>query len=774
MDDVDEVVGEFLVESYENLEQLDADFVALEKDPAERETLARVFRTIHTIKGTCGFLAFGRLEALTHTGENLLSSLRDGTLTLDSAMTTALLAMVDAVRVMLADIERTGSDGVDDYSELIDRLAELQEPKPEPAITPPVDETVEPAITPPVFKIAEPSSMPRVGEILAGIGAVQAVDISIALAEQALGDKRPIGEILVEHGALDAEVLRDVLRLQNTVREGVEAKASVSDSTIRVDVGLLDRLMSLVGELVLSRNNILQRAEELSDPLLQTASQRLHIVTGELQESAMRARMQAISTVWSKYPRVVRDLSLASGKQVRIETVGQDTELDKTIIEAIRDPLTHIVRNSIDHGIELPEARLAAGKPAEGLLHMRARQEGGQVIIEITDDGAGIQVSRVKAKAVGKGLLTAEHALTITDRDAMQLIFAPGFSTAEAITNVSGRGVGMDVVRTNIEKIGGAVDVASTPGVSTTVSLRIPLTLAIVPALLVVCDDVRYAIPQVDVLELVHLAADRLQTAIEWFHNVPVYRLRGNLLPLVYLREQLSLSPAGESDSVTIAVSAAGDQSIGLVVDSVVSSEEIVVKPLGQLLVGNPAFSGATILGDGRVALILDVLGIAERSGVIDVTNAHAVGNAATGAAVAHNRTSLLVVTMGTERAAIPLADVARLEKISRSSIERSGGRDLVQYRGSLLPIIGLSELIGGAVADTRDPASVIVHDFRGQSIGIVVDTIVDIVETDLTTESGQTSDVVVAGRITQIVDIKAVLEQQGAWLTDAVQAVPA
>jgi two-component system chemotaxis sensor kinase CheA len=751
MDDVDEVVGEFLVESYENLEQLDADFVALEKNPSERETLARVFRTIHTIKGTCGFLAFGRLEALTHAGENLLSRLRDGVLTLDSEMTTALLSMVDAVRVMLADIENTGSDGVDPYSDLIDRLADLQELRPD----------------------REPNPAPLVGEILAGIGAAEPEDISLALAEQVLGDVRPIGEILVDHGAVDVEVLTEALRVQSAARDGADAKVSVSDSTIRVDVGLLDRLMNLVGELVLSRNNIMQRAEGLSDPLLQTASQRLDIVTGELQESAMKARMQAISTVWSKYPRVVRDLSLATGKQVRIETVGEETELDKTIIEAIRDPLTHIIRNAIDHGIESPAHRLAVGKRPEGLLSMRARQEGGQVIIEITDDGAGIQVSRVKAKAVAKGLLATDQALTISDRDAMQLIFAPGFSTAEAVTNVSGRGVGMDVVRTNIEKIGGAVDVASTPGASTTVSLRIPLTLAIVPALLVVCDSIRYAIPQVDVLELVHLAANRVQQAVEWFHNAPVYRLRGNLLPLVYLRDQLGLSPVGESDSVTIAEAAAGDQSNGLVVDSVVSSEEIVVKPLGQLLAGNPAFVGATILGDGGVALILNVLGIAERSGVIDGNAVRAAASTAASGPAANNRTSLLVVAIGTERAAIPLVDVARLEKISRSSIERSGGRDLVQYRGALLPIIGLSELVGGAVDDTQDPVPVIVHDFRGRSVGIIVDRIVDIVETDLSTVTSS-SDVVVAGRITQIVDIKAVLEQRASWLTHDAEAVTA
>ncbi len=340
---------------------------------------------------------------------------------------------------------------------------------------------------------------------------------------------------------------------------------------------------------------------------------------------------------------------------------------------------------------------------------------------------------------------------------------------------MSGRGVGMDVVRTNIEKIGGAVDVSSVPGSSTTVSLRIPLTLAIVPAMLVVCDDVRYAIPQVDVLELVHIGADRVQTAVEWFHNAPVYRLRGNLLPLVYLREQLKLSPASASDSVTIAVAAVGDESIGLVVDSVVSSEEIVVKPLGQLLFGNPAFSGATILGDGGVALILDVLGIVERSGVIDVADAHGPEQTTAGGAAAHTFTSLLVVAIGTERAAIPLADVARLETIGRSSIERSGGRDLVQYRGSLLPIIGLSELVGGMVDDTQDPVPVIVHDFRGHSIGIIVDRIVDIVETDLSTmASGQSSDVVVAGRITQIVDIKTILEQRGWWLPNEAEAVSA
>ena len=748
MNEIDEIVGEFLVESYENLDRLDEDFVALESDPSEMATLGRVFRTIHTIKGTCGFLGFGHLERLTHAGENLLSKLRDGVLQLDSVMTTALLALVDAVRVMLAEIERSGTDGSNDHGALVAQLASFQP-----------DASVD--------ALPTPVAVPTVGEILVRIGAADPEDVTLALAEQSLaGGDRPLGEILVDHGVVTPETINDVLELQINARGAFDSKPTASDCTIRVDVNLLDKLMNLVGELVLARNNIVQHVGGFSDPALQTACQRLDLVTGELHEGVMKTRMQPIGTAWSKFPRVVRDLAAHCGKQVRIETEGEGTELDRTIIEAIKDPLTHIVRNAIDHGIEPPEARAAAGKPAMGVLRMRAHHESGQVIIEVADDGAGIDAARVKAKACSKGVISADQAATMTDREAMQLIFAPGFSTAEVVTSLSGRGVGMDVVKTNIEKIGGTVDIISEPGSGTTLRVKIPLTLAIVPALLVLCDGVRYAIPQLDVIELVRLDGHRASSAVEWLHNAPVYRLRGNLLPLVDLREQLDLAPNRERTSVTIAVVSAGDRSIGLIVDAVVSSEEIVVKPLGPLLDDSAVFSGATILGDGNVALILDVLGIAERSGVIDTTTAGAPGDQQ----VAVDRdsrplTSLLVVVNGPERVAIPLADIARLEEIDRNTIERCGGRDVVQYRGSLLPIVMLADLIGGVSGEVGDPVSVIVLDWRGRHVGVAVERIIDIVNAASVSSTAASS--VIDGKVTQLVDIEAALNRHESWLVE-------
>ena len=406
--------------------------------------------------------------------------------------------------------------------------------------------------------------------------------------------------------------------------EQAEARGSaVSDSTIRVDVGLLDKLMNLVGELVLARNQVLQFTSQSADSAFLATSQRLNLITTELQGSVMKTRMQPIGNVWSKLPRVVRDLAAACGKEVRLEMEGKETELDKTIIEAIKDPLTHIVRNSVDHGIERPETRVERRKPAEGCLKMRAYHEGGQVIIEITDDGGGIDCERVKQKALQRALITPEQAARMSDHEALYLIFLPGFSTAEKVTNVSGRGVGMDVVKTNIERIGGTVDLQSQPGKGTTLKIKIPLTLAIIPALIVTSGGDRFAIPQVSLLELVRLEVEQASQQIEFIHGAPVYRLRGQLLPFAYLNRELRLNDADDDglkpsvEATTIVVLQADGHPFGLVVDEINDTEEIVVKPLGKQLKGVASFAGATIMGDGRVALILDVLGLAQRAGVV-------------------------------------------------------------------------------------------------------------------------------------------------------------
>ncbi|HET6169314.1 MAG TPA: chemotaxis protein CheA, partial [Terracidiphilus sp.] len=551
-----DVIREFLVESHENLSRLDQELVELEKRPQDAALLASIFRTIHTIKGTCGFFAFSTLERITHQAETLLSQLRDGRRQLSPSLISLILETVDATRKVLASIEDTGGEGPDTFDEITERLR---------------------------LAAQFPSE-----------------------AGQPCSPEQAVLSPPETDGAKDAcETLDRPKSEENTLKS-----SAVADANIRVGVGLLDKLMDLVGELVLTRNQILQFNTEREDAALNATSQRLNLITSELQEGVMKTRMQPIGMVWNTLPRVLRDMAVGLGKQIRLEMDGADTELDRTIIEAIKDPLVHLVRNSCDHGIEAPEIRVQAGKPAQGRLALRAYHEGGQVNIEIADDGAGIDVVLVKQKAIEKGLLRSEQAEKLTDREVLSLIFQPGFSTAQTVTNVSGRGVGMDVVKSNIEKIGGVVDIFSRPGEGTTVKLKIPLTLAIIPGLVITSGGERFVIPQVSLLELVRLEGDSSEKRIEHVHGTPVYRRRGSLLPVAYLNEVLGLKSAERAEAVSMVVLQAEDRQFGLIVDGINDTQEIVVKPLGKQLKGITVYAGATIMGDGRVALILDVLGI--------------------------------------------------------------------------------------------------------------------------------------------------------------------
>lgn len=756
---MNEVVREFLIETHENLAQLDLDLVTLEKDPTERETLARAFRTLHTIKGTAGFLGLAKLQAVAHAAENLLSRLRDGQLVFNSAIAGALLGVVDAVRRMLAVVEATEADGDEEFAGLIQTLERLRSGQPD--ITAPV--------TPPVVAVSR--------------------DAGVTQAELT-PPLQPPGEEQVA-GPRASEV-------------GETRPQAVADSSIRVDVGLLDRLMNLVGELVLARNQLVQSRAPQEDQALLGTVQRLSLLTTELQAGVMKTRMQPINAVWSKFPRVVRDTAVACGKQARLEMEGQDTELDKSIIEAIRDPLTHLVRNAVDHGIEAPAERLARGKPAEGRLRLHAFHEGGKVIIEIADDGAGIDPARVKAKAVQGRLVTPEQADRLGDRELLDLIFLPGFSTAERVTQFSGRGVGMDVVRTHIEKVGGTVTVDGQLGKGTTVRMKIPLTLAIIPALTVSSGGDRYAIPQVSLLELVRLEGEQAQRGVEWIHGVPVYRLRGNLLPLVYLRRELepegrarkAEAPA-EGEVVNVVVLQADDRQFGLVVDAIHDTEEIVVKPLQKQLKGITVFAGATIMGDGQVALILDVLGLAQAARVVSGVRGRApVEKPATPAAPAGDRQKvLLFATRGGGRMAIPLALVDRLEEFPRSALERVGPVDVVQYRNEILPLIDVGRLLrrrrgaragqsarrnrGAGRSMDRDPVPVVVYSANGRRVGLVVDQILDIAEETLASRSpanrpGVSFTAVVQGRVTEFLDEDGLLGSLDPDVVELAQAVGA
>jgi len=774
---MDEIVKDFLIESNENLDRLDQELVKLESSPSSRELLASIFRTIHTIKGSCGFLGFARLEKLAHAGESLLSQLRDGKLTLTAEITSALLSMVDAVRQLLGVIKTSGNDGDQDYAELIANLGRLQQPgaREEASLASPTPPTasLNSTVTPNESALAEAVADPsKIGGVLLERGQVKEEDLLSALQQQELGRKR-IGEILIAQGAAKPE---DVQAAQRTLESRNPEGAA---ETIRVGVTLLDRLMNLVGELVLARNQLLQFSSARHDVGFQAVSQRMNLIATELQEEVMKTRMQPIGNVWDKFPRTVRDLALGCGKDVRLEMEGHDTELDRTIIEAIKDPLTHLVRNSIDHGIEFPEVRKQAGKKPTGVLKLRAFHEGGQVNIEVSDDGAGLNSERIRKKAIERGLASAQQAELMSDRDAYNMIFLAGFSTAEKVTNVSGRGVGMDVVKTNVAKIGGTVDIHSTPGKGTTVKIKIPLTLAIIPALMVTSGGERFAIPQVSLLELVRLEAGDSTKAIEMVQGSPVYRLRGRLLPLVYLNRELQLADKASSAQAgtNIVVVQADGREFGLVVEEITETEEIVVKPLGKQLKGISAYSGATIMGDGRAALILDILGLALRAKVISETRETALNEkGSTQETTARKeesvsaRQTVLVVEVGSHgRMAIPLSLVARLEEFPLSAIERAASQEVTQYRGEIMPLIRLSQLAGekrdASAEGADDRLSVVVYSEAGRRVGLVVDRIIDIADEKLVIQNpaqhrGVLGSAVVQKRVTDMLDVASVVRE--------------
>lgn len=811
---MDDVVKEFLVESYENLDEMDRDLVALEKDPESSDVLARIFRTLHTIKGTCGFLGFSKLESVAHASENLLSKLRDVELLVNSDIASALLATVDAIREMMAHIEESGQEGDGEYSELVNWLEKLQkgESAPGPAsITAAVEDAgeepestvddgiieVEPEVEPVVEPVAAAPEPPAPVEPPPPPPAPPVVEAAPPPEPEPIAVEQPSPEKVAVAEESEDEALAEASDEEDAAKPGgkrkkksgaskkpkrAESSGGLTESSIRVDVAVLNTLMNLVGELVLARNQIVQftALHEDIDTNLLAASQRLNLITTEMQEEVMKTRMQPIGNIWSKFPRVVRDLSHTCGKQVRIEMEGVETELDKTLLEAIKDPLTHLVRNSVDHGIEPPETRLENGKPAEGQLVLRAFHEGGMVNIEISDDGGGIDPQRIKAKALEKQLITNETSNKMSERELVNLIFQPGFSTAEKVTNVSGRGVGMDVVKTNMEKIGGTVDVSSQLGIGTTFKIKIPLTLAIIPALIVTCKHERYAIPQVSLLELVRLDSRQVADKIEMLHGAPVYRLRGNLLPLVYLSNELYPGSVDHSEvlegnienAFNIVVLQADDRQFGLVVDTITDSQEIVVKPLGKQLQGITVFAGATIMGDGHVALILDILGIAQQSNVVSEIHDTAAIESGSGA---HERSSdaqtlLLCQSSSGGRLAIPLSIVARLEEFNLENVEAAGAQEVVQYRGEIMPLIRLSNMLpsspsAGYMSESEDSdkLQVVVYSHHNRSVGLVVDRIIDIVEDSLEVQreshhTGVLSSVVIQDRVTDMVDIEGVV----------------
>jgi two-component system chemotaxis sensor kinase CheA len=785
-----ETIREFLVECDENLSQLDQDLVKLEKHPTDAALLGSIFRTIHTIKGTCGFLAFTTLESITHQAESVLSQLRDGKRELTPELVSLILETVDATRKVLASIEATGKEGDLRFEDLTARLrasaeaCATPENKPvsiQPPSIPPAP--VQPAPSKPVptqaTEVASP--VPQTEHPADKSGSTRAAKklpqkaakVEDTKVEDTKGEDTKVGD--------NRRSGQDRRKEDGRREEDADRHSAVVDANIRVGVDLLDKLMDLVGELVLTRNQILQFNMEREDATLNATSQRLNLLTTELQESVMKTRMQPIGVVWSKFPRVVRDMSVSLGKQIELVMDGAETELDRTIIESIRDPLMHIVRNSCDHGLELPDDRVSAGKPPRGKLTLRAFHEGGQVNIEISDDGAGIDVARVKQKAVEKGLLRAEQASKLSEREAMNLIFLPGFSTSQTVTNISGRGVGMDVVKSHVEKIGGVVDVFSQAGEGSTVKIKIPLTLAIIPGLVVTSGGQRFVIPQVSLLELIRVEGGASEKRIEHVHGTPVYRRRGSLLPVAYLNQVLGLRSENRDEAVNMVVLQAEDRQFGIVVDGINDTQEIVVKPLGKQLKGLTWYAGATTMGDGCVALILDVHGIGERAGVFG--GAHEQAHAAEEkAAKKHGqkvqaeieRQRLLLFRSGSfNRLAIPLSLVARLEEFPRSVVEHASGGQVIQYRDQILSLVSLRDVLEPGSADLGQPSDlvqVVVFNEGGHSVGMIVDEIVDVAEEAVkirkkSDRKGILGSVVVGKRVTDFLDLNEVIRcSQNAW----------
>ena len=699
---MDELLRDFLTETGESLDLVDAELVRFEQEPNNGGILGNIFRLVHTIKGTCGFLGLSRLETLTHAAESLMGKFRDG-MPVTAEAVTLILATIDRIKSILAELEAKEQEPPGNDAGLIEQLARMARHE--------------------------------------------------AAAPQPPTQQKPVAGDRDEH------------RVATVTAEAEKPAAETGDKlaghSIRVSVDTLDRLMTTVSELVLTRNQLLEIVRRHEESDFKVPLQRLSNVTAELQEGVMKTRMQPIGNAWQKLPRVVRDLCAELGKEIELEMHGAETELDRQVLELVRDPLTHLVRNCADHGVESPAERIAAGKSKTGTIRLTAYHQGGHIIIEITDDGRGLDAARIKAKAIETGLASEADLAGKSDAEICNFIFAPGFSTAAHVTSISGRGVGMDVVRSNIEQIGGTVDLNSSAGAGTSFTIKIPLTLAIVSALIVEVAGERFAIPQLSVLELVRAGSG--EHRIERIKDTPVLRLRNRLLPLLYLKEVFRLGDS-ERDSGFVVVIQVGNQVFGAVVDGVMHTEEIVIKPVSSKLRHIAVFSGTTILGDGSVIMIVDPNGVAQALGrAAQAAQADAAELKQSQETAVDDIVSLLVFRAGSQRLkAVPLSLVTRLEEIDCRRIEISDGRHLVQYRDQLMPLLRID-----AAADLKNEGAqpILVFSDHGRSMGLVVDEIVDIVEDKLDIEvasdrPGVLGYAVIKGNTTEIVDVAHFLPQ--------------
>ncbi len=776
---MDDLLQEFLTETNESIAEVDLELVNLEKNPDNPELIDNIFRLVHTIKGTCGFLGLPRLESVAHAGENVLGKFRDKELVVTPDAVTLILQAIDRIKEILEYLEANEAEPEGDDSDLIARLNAMAAGEKAPSSAPadaggeetapaPAEAEETAAVAEAVSSAEEEAPAPEEKE--------EKTFLKAGDYDPQLGRKLRPGEVSMDElerafqeaeGPEIQEAKAEPAAKTAKAEESPAAKKDVhkAASSIRVNVHLLEHLMTMVSELVLTRNQLLQMVRGMEDSEFTVPLQRLSHVTTELQEGVMKTRMQPIGNAWAKLPRIVRDLSMELNKKIDLQMLGADTELDRQVLELIKDPLTHMVRNSADHGMESPEERLAAGKKETGKIVLNAYHEGGHIIIEIADDGRGINIERVKQKALDNGLVTPGELEGMSDQQIQKFIFKPGFSTAEAVTSVSGRGVGMDVVRTNIEKIGGTIDLRSEEGKGSTFIIKIPLTLAIVSALIVESAGERFAVPQISVVELVRTSDRASDHKIETINNTPVLRLRERLLPLVHLHEVLELEKDPESDSSEdyIIVTQVGNYSFGIVVDRVFDTEEIVVKPVAPILNNIGIYSGNTILGDGSVVMILDPNGIAASTGEVTLSDTEEDTDAVRGAG-SDDTTALLVFRAGAvEPKAVPLSLVARLEEIDVAQFERANNQLVVQYRGHLMPLVTVDP---SYQIKTEGRQPILVFSDEERTMGLIVDEIVDIVEDKLDIELRSTGTRAILGtavigeHATEVIDVAYYLAQ--------------
>lgn len=715
MENHDEILAEFILEAREIIDRLDVDFVRLEEDPSEQALVGNIFRGLHTLKGSSGFFSLKRLEKLSHAGESLLGKIRAGQAELDFDKSTRLLEMNDILRQIIDGVEANHIEPAGDDQELINALLGLSQ-----------SEKISPA------QVSATDVEPELPEV-----AVQEDSMEVLEPPEIAFASTPGQEVVVP---------------------------------VKVNPEVLDKLMNIASEMVLARNRLLPFSQQSSDKLFTSAVRSIDLLTLELQERMMKMRMQPIYHIWDKFPRLVRDVAAECGKKVRLLQEGAETELDRILLDSIRDPLVHLIRNSIDHSIESPEMRLEKGKSELAYLVLRAAHQNGTVIVEVIDDGAGIDYERVRQRAISRGLISVEKAHTLNHKELIDLIFLPGFSTREMVTNLSGRGVGMDVVKNNIENIGGSIEITSVPNEGTHVKLKIPLTLAILPTLFVRCAEEIFLIPQNRILELVRFAPNEPNNGIEDFYGTPTFRLRDKLIPLLFLNEQLHLTstPLKPKQKLFIAVLNFNGTLFGLVVEEVLNIQDIVIKPLGDLLRDMSNFAGATIMGNGEVALILDVDGIARQSGLIERLQTNPIRQEERYVAPVVEMISVLLFEIpGLHKIALPLDAIDHIIKLDSAEIQQNGNREVVYFNEQLMDLVRLDKYVSGGLREAQAHharAPVLTCQYRDRLYGLVVKQVTDIIEVPAklhelsTPQRGLNGCIIYNDQVINVLDLEEVL----------------